>query len=148
MACVLRTGGVWEGLLWSGQAGSGSKLSGQEQLLFGVEGWVGECCSEQDVCGVEGQAGSGMLQAPDWQMCSEDWGRPGGLVESQVEEVIGIQVGKSLRGEGLFWEWLSPTDRREWGEKVSGGPSLTDGQPLQGARQEQLWPKSHFAMAA
>nr|KAF6282429.1 hypothetical protein mMyoMyo1_010073 [Myotis myotis] len=99
MACVLRTGSVWEGLLWSGQAGSGSKLSGQEQLLFGVEGWVGECCSEQDVCGVEGQAGSGMLQAPDWQMCSEDWGRPGGWVESQVEEVIDIQVGKSLREE-------------------------------------------------
>lgn len=96
---ILRTGGVWEGLLWSGQAGSDSKLSGQEQLLCGVEGWVTECCSEQDVCGVEGQAGSGVLQAPD---CSEDWGRPGGWVESQVEEVIGIQVGKRQRGEGLF----------------------------------------------
>lgn len=86
-ACILRTGGACEGLPWSGQTGSGSKLDGQDQLLFGVEPWVDKysfrcyCYSKLDVCGVGGQAElMGAVSPGLADVCSKDCDRPGGWV--------------------------------------------------------------------
>lgn len=54
--------------------------------------------------GWKGRRGSGMLWASGWQMCSEDWGRPGGWVEIQSGRGGDRHSGREEpgRGEGLF----------------------------------------------